>query len=133
MSYFQEGGTAMWAVLGLDIVGVGMLVLAMVLAFGARTLAPMQWPARIINFLILLGALVPGLAGLGGWLYGRYVTEQALELVDPSQRDTLMAAGYAVATYPLAFGLISTLALGLCALIPFAITIPSTTPTQDPW
>lgn len=133
MSYFQEGGTAMWAVLGLDIIGVGMLVFAMVLAFGARAVPPVQWPARIINFVILMGALMPGLVGAGGWLYGRYLTDQALATADPTQRDAMMAAGYAMATYPLIFGLISTLALGLFALIPFVITIPSSTPSSDPW
>lgn len=133
MVYFNEGGTTMWAVLGLDIVGVGMLVLAMVLAFGARTVPVIQWPARIINLLIFFGSLAPAAAGAGGWLYGRRLTELAVAGVEEGEREALLAAGYAIATYPLIFGLGSTLVLGFFALIPFVVTIPSATPDQDMW
>jgi hypothetical protein len=106
----RQGGAVIYAILavgGLAIPGslVGLLLGAINRRAG-RT-------ALISLILIGTGLAVLGLGG-GGWLLERHRMEEALvEISDPADRATVLAAGTAEARTPLAAGL----ALGLFPLV----------------
>ncbi len=78
MSWFRDGGPAMYLILLVDALGLGLLPLLFALAVTARFSPPVAWPARVLSGLGLVGAALPAVVGALGWLHGRSLTEQAV-------------------------------------------------------
>ncbi len=121
MMWFLEGGPSVYAILGTDVLLIGVGALVFLLAVAARFVPGLLLPARILALLLLLATVVPVFEGAVGWWFGMQNMRRALEVVDPEMRDSMETAGSAYARIPLWFGLGSTVVLGAGALFTLVV------------
>lgn len=119
--WFADGGPAMFLVLGLDVILLGVgLILTLVAAASRYTGKGAPW-GRWLAVLGLLASLLPAGAGAAGWALGRHQLYEALAYVEPEHHALLTEAGLAAAAIPLKAGLGSTVPLALWMAVVIAI------------
>ena len=124
---FREGGTSMYLVLALDLVGFVLVPLALVIATVARFTGKGRGVALAAGVLGLLLALAPMCAGLGGYLLSMSKVDAAVVNADPEQREVLRAYGEAEASNNLTFGLGS----GCACLAPAVLALLLVPPKKE--
>jgi hypothetical protein len=120
-SWFEAGGAWMYAVLLLDVLGLGALALAWAVALYGRIRGRSSLLVRGLPAMVLLGAFLPVVVGAVGAFLARSAALSALGNADPAARGQLLENGLAEAMVPLRFGGGSTVLLGMLAVLALMI------------
>ncbi len=120
-SSFSQGGSMMAVVLLLDVAGLLALLLSWLVALVARIRGRTGFFVKTIPALVMMGAFLPAIAGLVGYLQGRSAAIAAASHASPAMREELLAHGLDVALIPLQFGGVSTILLGSMAVLALMI------------
>lgn len=133
LQMFKEGGAVMYPLLALDVLLFPLSVPFLAVAIASRWVPQARVPALVLAGLQLVGGVLVGLVGVGGWLRGRQVVEEALAVVDPSMVEQIREVGYAEAAQPLKFGLVSALFVILPAVLSLVLAggASGSTPTDE--
>jgi hypothetical protein len=107
--WFYQGGIFMWFIVFADILAI--MVITVLLIFSSQS--------RYKTFLIMVVAagLVPLLFGAAGHWIGYRMAMDALNYVDPAQKQELYEAAMAAARIPTIFGGISSAVLLLVGIV----------------
>ncbi|MFH1466946.1 MAG: hypothetical protein ABIO70_21365 [Pseudomonadota bacterium] len=123
---FADGGTWMYAVIMLDVIGAGAMLVSWIVALWGRFRGRTSFLVRAVPALCMIGAALPAVVGAIGSFEGRAGVVAACANVPPDQRAVMLAAGLQAAMGPLRFGGTSTLVLGTLAVIALMVA-----PWQD--
>jgi len=124
VAWFQSGGPWMYLVVLSDVVGMPCVALSLLVAATSRVTKKGVLFARVVAWSVVLGALLPMLAGAAGAGAGLYMLEKAASVAAPDMVDELRVRGTQIALIPLKFGGWSSLLFLLPALLSVAI-VPS--------
>ncbi len=119
--WFAEGGPMMLAVLALDLVGLLALAVAWLMALVARVRGRTGFLVKAVPALVMMGAFLPMIAGAFGYIQSRSAAIDAASTASPAMQAELLAMGFELAQLPLRFGGISTIILGLLAVLALMI------------
>ncbi len=107
LTFFQEGGAAMYLVLCVGALGHGLALAALGSMLAKRRAMPLGFGAATLLF-----ALTTACAGVGGYVMGMRNVEDAVAFADPEMQARLRAQGQEEADNNLYFG-------GCAFLFPF--------------
>ena len=119
--WFREGGVWMYIILALDVIGLPAVLLATIIALVGRVRGTTSFLRKAFASLVVLGSFLPVIVGLVGWILGRIEVQQAVGGLATAGRAELLARGLQAAAAPFRFGGISTVLLGLGALVALAL------------
>lgn len=123
---FADGGTWIYAVIALDAIGLGAVLVSWIVALWGRVRGRTSFVVRALPAMVMLGAALPAVVGAVGSFQGRAGVISACANVAPAQRAEMLEAGLQAAMGSLRFGGTSTLILGILAVLALMIA-----PWQD--
>src|SRR5262245_22674036 len=124
LEWWREGGFWMFPILGIAVMTLSLSIVTVPLSISAYFAPVMKRVTQVGAGLVLLLALLPTGLGFVGWLQGKHTTDEALQHVEEADiREEIRVRGYSEASHPLDLGVMSSLCVGLPALLALALAV----------